>query len=109
MSGGGDNAAEQSVKTGESPNQADEEGNKQAGAIETAKVSQDTVAGERTETFQCAVCYEDHNLGELARMPCCFVEGSSTNFCKSCVQVGDGGISHHASPDKAMTLAARRR
>ncbi|KAJ1484659.1 hypothetical protein T484DRAFT_1796333 [Baffinella frigidus] len=37
--------------------------------------------------FQCAVCFEELGVEEIAKMPCCFREASTTNLCMSCVQV----------------------
>ena len=47
----------------------------------------DEGAAKAAFVFQCAVCYEDLGMADLAKMPCCFREESTTNLCRSCVQV----------------------
>lgn len=43
---------------------------------------------ESEELFTCSICFLDQlPRTDFIKMPCCYIEGSSTQYCKSCINI----------------------
>jgi len=43
---------------------------------------------ESVESFTCSICFiEQLPQRDFIKMPCCYIEGSSTQYCKSCIEI----------------------
>ena len=46
------------------------------------------MSADSTEEFTCSICFLDGlPQREFIKMPCCYTEGSSTQYCKSCIEI----------------------